>query len=210
MNTFDLINCIFIVAIFCISLFTKNCINVVAGYTNLAISFQYVIFLITVKEEMTLPGPIFYSLYKNIILYTASIVEGSLYYLLDTLIKRGDVKAEKVLGKEDSFSNRQTLFKAENGLEICGVHYRKIVKKLSKHTNFIDINRSCKRAKIIDETLFSEVEDLREKRNKIHLAGLTSVDDYYDEVDINNAFETAKKILFHAEKLLEEKDDLEN
>ena len=35
MNTFDLTNCIFIVAIFCIFLIAKNCINVIAGYNLL-------------------------------------------------------------------------------------------------------------------------------------------------------------------------------
>lgn len=33
--------------------------------TNLAISLQYLFFLITVEEELTLPGPVSYSLYKT-------------------------------------------------------------------------------------------------------------------------------------------------
>jgi hypothetical protein len=34
--------------------------------TNLAISLQYLIFLITIEEEITLPGPTSYSLLKTL------------------------------------------------------------------------------------------------------------------------------------------------
>ena len=126
--------------------------------TNLAISFQYIIFLISLEEEITLPGPITYSLFKNIILHTASIVEGSLHYTLDTLIKRKKIDPKEVMPKEDNYSNKNVLYTTEDGTQICGIHFKKKLLKLKSNTKFIDINRACKKGKILRESLFQEVE----------------------------------------------------
>lgn len=170
--------------------------------TNLSITFQYVIFLITLEEEITLQGPVSYSIFKNILLNTASIIEGSLHYLLDSLIRQKVVDAEKIMGSELIYSNKKILYKAENGVDICGIHSTKKPIKLKLNTNFIDINRACKRAKLLTDGLFKEVEELRDKRNKIHLAGLTEIDDYYDKKDIQKSFETASKVLSLVEQKL--------
>lgn len=163
--------------------------------TNLAISFQYVIFLITLEEEVTLQGPISYSIFKNIILNIASIIEGSLHHLLNTLIKQKRINAKEVMSKEDVYANKKVLYKTDDGTEICGVHFKRKPVKLRLNTNFIEINRACKRAKILDNELFQEVEEIRDKRNKIHLAGLTKVDDFYEKIDIQKALDTASSVL---------------
>ncbi len=174
--------------------------------TNLSISFQYIIFLIILEEEVTLQGPISYSIFKTIILNTASIIEGSLHYLLDTLIKQKRIDTEKVMSKEDVYSNKKVLYKTNDGTEICGIHFNKKSTKLKSNTNFIEINRACKRARILDDELFQEVEELRERRNKIHLAGLTMVDDFYEKKDIQKAFDTISKVLTLVEEKLENHD----
>lgn len=171
--------------------------------TNLSISFQYIIFLITLEEEVTLQGPVSYSIFKNIVLYTASIIEGSLHYLLDTLIKQKQIESEKIMSKENIYSNKKVLYTTDDGMEICGVHFKKKSTKLKTNTNFIEINRACKRAKILNDKLFEEVEELRDRRNKIHLAGLSNVDDFYEKKDIQKAFDTASKILKLVEGRLE-------
>ena len=171
--------------------------------TNLSISFQYVIFLITLEEEVTLQGPVSYSIFKNVILNIASIIEGSLHYLLDTLVKQKRIDIEKIMSTEDIYSNKKVLFKTDGGTEICGVHLEKKPVKLKSTTTFIEINRACKRAKILNDELFQEVEEIRDKRNKIHLAGLTMVDDFYEKADIQKALETASKILILIEERLE-------
>ena len=163
--------------------------------TNLAISLKYIIFLFTIEKEISLPGPITYSLFKNIILHTASIVEGSLHYTLDTLIKRKKLDLKEVMPKEDNYSNKKVLYITEDETQICGIHYKKKLLKLKSNTNFIDINRACKKGNILSESLFQKVEKLREKRNKIHLAGLSEIDDYYKKSDINEAFEITKLVL---------------
>lgn len=89
--------------------------------TNLAVSLKYIIFLITLSEENTLPGPITYSIFKNIILHTASIVEGVLHYALDTLIKAKRLDPEQVMPKEDKYTSRKVLYTTDDGIKICGV-----------------------------------------------------------------------------------------
>lgn len=170
--------------------------------TNLSISFQYVIFLITMEEEITLQGPISYSIFKNIILNTAAIVEGSLHHLVGELIKRDELNPDKLFPKEEIYSNRKVLYKVSDDTEICGIHFKRKSAKLKASTGFSDLNRACKRAKLFNEQLFLEVEELREKRNKIHLAGLKEVDNYYQKEDIQKALETVSKILRLVERNL--------
>ena len=174
--------------------------------TNISISFQYVIFLITIEEEITLQGPVSYSIFKNTILNTAAIVEGSLHYLLDTLIKRDEINSENIFPKVDVYSNKKVLYRTEDGIQICGIYIEKKPSKLKSGTSFSDINRACKRAKIFDNELFEEIEELREKRNKIHLAGLKKADDFYEQKDIQQAFITASRVLTLIENRLEEHD----
>ena len=46
-----------------------------------------------------------------------------------------------------------------------------------------------------------EIDELREKRNKIHLAGLDIVDDYYSKKDVDNVFDLTKKFTTEVEQL---------
>lgn len=57
--------------------------------TNLSISFQYILFLIKVEIELQTTGAVEYSIFKNVIQYTASIVEGVMHYGLETALKQG-------------------------------------------------------------------------------------------------------------------------
>jgi len=78
--------------------------------------------------------------------------------------------------------------------------------KLPAYKPLAHLNRACKRAKILNNILFEEVEELRERRNKIHLAGLTEVDDFYEKKDIQKAFDTAFKVLTLVQGRLENHD----
>ncbi|MBA7545657.1 hypothetical protein ES705_38028 [subsurface metagenome] len=127
-----------------------------------------------------------------------------MHYTLDTLIKRKKIDPKEVMPKEDNYSNKNVLYTTEDGTQICGIHFKKKLLKLKSNTKFIDINRACKKGKILSESLFQEVEKLREKRNKIHLAGLSEIDDYYEKSDIKKAFRTAKLVLYVIENKLKE------
>ncbi len=162
---------------------------------NISVNFKYISFLSYLVESEQISQDSQYSVFKNILLYSASIIEAVLHHTLATLIKKGKIEASNVMPKIEKYSNRKTLFKTSDGLEICGVHFKKEPQRLSNSINFIEINRACKRAKILDKTAFEKVEQLREKRNRIHLSGLSKVDDFYEEKDIKEALKLIVEIL---------------
>lgn len=57
--------------------------------SNLAISMQYIAFLIKIETDIKITVAVEYSIFKNIIQYTASIIEGILNYGLEIAIKKG-------------------------------------------------------------------------------------------------------------------------
>lgn len=163
--------------------------------TNLSISFQYIIFLIKVETEFQTTGAVEYSIFKNIIQYTASIVEGVMHFGLELAIKNNLVNEETVMPKAETYSTKKLLHKIDNKTEVLGVTKNIKHEKFKKNTQFKTICDAYKKGKLVDEKLIAEVNDLREKRNKIHLAGLTQIENYYTKSDINTAFRTANKII---------------
>ena len=68
--------------------------------TNIVIAFRYMFFLLILNNENKLPGPISYSIYKDIIIYTATIAESVIHYCLGTLIERGKINAADFMPSE--------------------------------------------------------------------------------------------------------------
>jgi len=94
------------------------------------------------------------------------------------------------------------IHKISDDKKVCGVIKERKCEIFSKKTQFLTINRVAKKSKIITDGLFKRAEALRNKRNKIHLAGLEKVDDYYAKKDIQAAFKTANLIITHLEAKL--------
>ena len=162
---------------------------------NLAIAFQYVYFLIVLENEYSATGGILYSLYKNMIFYTAAIVESCINYCINFLINKEKINEKDVMSFGWKYKNCKILFDADNGLTICGVHRIKEYEKFNCSTQFITLNRIAKTAKIFNNELFEEAEKLRTLRNKMHLAGLNRKDDLYTKDDVENAFRHANHII---------------
>jgi hypothetical protein len=164
--------------------------------TNTAITFRYIFFLIKLEQETALPGPIIYSLYKDMIVQTGAVVESCVHYTLKYLINEGKIKSSDVMESEWREEKCVILETLDNGdKQVCGVTRHKAPLNLTKYTSFMDLNRACKRAGIYNEVAFTKAEALREARNKIHLAGLAEVDDIYTKEDVDKFFEYANTIL---------------
>lgn len=162
---------------------------------NLSISFQYIVFLIKVETEFQTTGAVEYSIFKNVIQYTASIVEGVMHFGLEYAIKKNKVKEDLVMPKAESYSSKKLLHKIDSKTEILGVTKNIKHEKFKKNTQFKTICDAYKKGKLIDPDLVSAVNELREKRNRIHLAGLAKVENYYTKADINEAFRTANRVI---------------
>jgi len=173
---------------------------------NIAIAFRYVFFLLDLTEDKssTLPGSIIYSLYKDIILYTATIIESCIHYCLKEYVDKGKVKSADIMPEEWKEKDIKELYSISETEKICAITKKLGHQRFSHQTQFIVINRAALKAKIFDRELFEKAKKLRQKRNHIHLAALKEVDDYYEKKDVQEAFDDAKEIIQQIErKLLE-------
>jgi hypothetical protein len=164
--------------------------------TNVAIAFQYIIFLIPLTQEQTeIPGPIRYSLYKNIILYTASIVEACLHYCIWKLIESKKVGSE-ILPHEWVNTTRVGMHQTSERERVVGMVQRKSQEKLKSSMQFQSLNRAAKQVKLFSEEIYKKADWLRTKRNDIHLVGLSGGEEMYlNQADTEKAFQYARDIL---------------
>lgn len=172
--------------------------------SNIAIAFQYVYFLISLDEKGKVRGPIIHSIYKNIILYTASIVESCIHYTLKEHIDCGICDSTGIMPSDWKFKDIKELYVISEDEKIVGAMKYRSHEKMQNNTQFKSLNEAAKKAKLFDQSLFEKAEELREKRNKIHLAGLEQVDDYYDRKTVDEVFGIATEIIEKIELKCEE------
>ena len=160
---------------------------------NLDMAFSHILKLITVlgickeKEEQSAFG-------KTVIIYTASIIEALLLWLIKQKIK----ESKTILDFNDcwKYENIKILHKFGSKRKkeiICGNRLRKV-----KNLNKLDFNliiRIVKYNKIItDKTFINNLDKVRQMRNKIHIGGLKEVEKEYTKNDLEFIFSVAKEI----------------
>ncbi len=171
--------------------------------TNTVIIFRYIIFLINLAGHHKLPGPMLYSLYKDIIIQTAIVTESCTHYALKHLIDLDKIKSEDVMEPEWKEEKCVILEEFDDGnRQVCGVVRHRTTERLTRNTQLIALNRACLRTGIFTDKVFGEAEKLRESRNKIHLAGLSNVDELYEQKDVDDHFERARIVIERIEKVL--------
>ena len=106
------------------------------------------------------------------------------------------------MGIELKYKELRKIYEIDKDQSIFGVVKYKKISKLNNNTDFVKINRACRKAKILTKDLFERSEKAREMRNKIHLTGLEEIDDLYNKKDVNYVFTTARKILDRIEAKL--------
>jgi hypothetical protein len=170
--------------------------------TNVCIAFQYIIFQITLlKDEGELQGPIRYSLYKSTILYTASIVEACLHYCIWNLIEKEKLISTDIMPFEWKNTEKLKFIEINDHERVFGISQRKSQDKLKTSTQFHELNKAAKNARIFTEEIFKKSEWLRDQRNQIHIVGLENKSDAFpDEKDIEKAFGYARDIIEVLEK----------
>lgn len=171
--------------------------------TNTVITFRYIIFLINLEQENEIPGPIKYSLYKDMIIHTGTVIESCIQYTLRKFIDNGVIRSSDVMKMKWVEERCEILAEFENGTkQACGIVRHKSHEKFDKHTQFIAMNRACKRAGILDKISFEKAEKIRKSRNRIHIAGLNEVDKLYQKNDVDRHFEYARIVLEQLEEKL--------
>jgi hypothetical protein len=158
---------------------------------NIVIYVQYITFLLSLDEEYEL-GIITYSIYKDIVIHSALIIEGLLHNKLHEMINSRLIDPKDVLDSNFRYSEEKVIHECDDGkYVVCKV----VSKGIEDDMQFIAINRAAKRSGLLTEGLFKKCEEVRTMRNKIHLSGLKSIDDQYSKKDINEVFDTTRQII---------------
>lgn len=170
---------------------------------NVAISFQYIIFLIALIDELKVKkSTVSSSIYKDMIVQTGTIVESCIHHCLKKYIEAEKVKSSDVMPTDWETKDHKELYKISEEERICGAVRYKKTEHLTDQTQSITVNRAAQKAGILSETLFEKAEKLRKLRNKIHLSGLQTVDGSYEKTDSQEAFDIATAVIENIEKKL--------
>ncbi len=170
---------------------------------NVVITFQYLIFLIAILDDLEADNTtISSSIHKDMIVYTGSIIESILHYCLKQYIDNDLIRSHEAMSTKWDMRDHKVLYEISNTEKVCGAIKYKKTERLTDQTNFIVINRACKKAGILTNILFDKSEEVRNLRNKIHLSGLRLVDNSYSKDDSQAVFDTAKKVIEKVEERL--------
>jgi len=172
---------------------------------NMTVYFRYIIFLLSLSEDETL-DTLTYSLYKDIVIYTASIVECTVEYAVKQY-----VAVDKA--KEDIFGFSWHFCEMGNVNHECSdfrhsqfvvARKEKKLKSSSRDLDFADINNAARNCGVLDGDLFKKADALRKQRNQIHLSALEkSTNDYIVKKDVQKALANAHDIILRVEETLE-------
>ena len=171
---------------------------------NATIYFRYIILLLAISEEDNL-DTLKYSVYKDIIIYTASIVESVLEYAVKEFVINGKA-TDQVFGYSYYFTEVSPINHVCDDFKDARFIVAKKEKKYKwkpRELDFTDINKAAKTAGILDKNLFNMADSLREKRNLIHLGSLDkSSNDYIQKDDVQKALQSAHDIIIKVEQEL--------
>lgn len=170
--------------------------------TNITLNIQYISFLLNIYMGKGISGTLKFSISKDIIIYTASITEALLGYLISELINSKRYQKEKFLPSKYKYIKLVNICKDIEGRQILACRRNNIERNLEKdNIQLRDLNYALKRTSLISEEEFLRLEELRKQRNMIHLKGLNEENNiFFDQEKIKNAFKTLNNVLILTEK----------
>ncbi|GEM_PF-2187276 len=174
-------------------------------HENVTIYLRYIIFLLVLSEDDKLES-LAYTVYKDIIIFTASILESILEFATRKYILQGKAPND-IFGLATKYTevglikhDCDDLYKSR----LCVVKKAKVPKVESgDEISFNDINKAAKNAGLLDDKLFKKADELRSMRNTIHLSSLRkSSNDYFKKKEVEKAFKNAHDVILRVESLL--------
>jgi len=169
---------------------------------NIAIAFEYIVFLIDAAGMASQKPLIRSSLYKDAVVHTGIIVEACLCHVLNKYLASGKAKKTKVLDFEWREEAQGVIYEFSKKKRIRYIVEHAVLKNLKNSPDFIEINRTCLRAKILSQKEFGLAEEVRIARNKIHVSGLKEIDNSYSKEKLDAIFDKATIIIKKVEKRL--------
>lgn len=172
---------------------------------NVAIAFQYIIFLIGLSSYHGVRGPVEYSRNKDVVLYAGAIIESCMHYVISEYLSHGLTSNNKIMPSEWKLEKCIQLYKIdESTKEVCGVIRHKVHEKFSDSVQFKQLNKIALDLEILNKSLYLDAEYIRERRNKVHLVGLKNDGDLFDKYDVEKVFTKAGLIISRIEDKLKD------
>lgn len=130
------------------------------------------------------------SLRKTIIIHTATIVEAILLWKL----KQFHSSNEIALDDEWDYKDVHLIQDSGDSSEQIVWCKRKLIKKRLDRLDFLHITRICEKHAILrGDKLIGDINKIRELRNKLHIGGLTEIDQEYKPKDLEFCFSVLKR-----------------
>lgn len=170
---------------------------------NIAIAFEYIVFLIETADEEQHKKLIRSSIYKDILVYTGTIVEACLAHALHQYIEAGKLKTSRVVEPEWKEEAHGIIYAFNSKRRIRHVIEHKVFENITDSTHFLIINRACLRGRILNQKEYAIAEEVRITRNKIHVFALKNIDNTYSKEDLDKFLGKVTKIITKVEKKLQ-------
>ena len=156
---------------------------------NLDDAFQHILVLLPFSESVTYDETAKSSFRKTIIIYTASIIEALLYYVVDTKLSEKDLETSCW-----ELTNKNVLYEVSDSYKIIAGELKLKVEQTKKgKLNLGLINTLLKDKKILSKTLFDKIDNVRELRNSQHIGPHRAVKAFTKD-DMEVAFAVASDV----------------
>ena len=169
---------------------------------NIAITFEYIIFLIETASKEDHKPLIRSSLYKDATVYTGTVVEACLGYVLKKYLLKHPKQKIKILQKEWKIKEQGVIHEFSKKKRIRYVIEHQGNVDIGNSPMFAVVSRACLRAKILSKKEFALAEEIMKARNKIHVTALKEIDNAYNKEILDAIFNKANKIIKKVEKKL--------
>lgn len=156
---------------------------------NLNVAFNHILTLIPLSESKAIGHLEKSSFHKTIIIYTASIIEALLFYIVCEKCSKNDLDINTW-----EIKNIKDIFVIDQSRKIIGGEYelKKSTTQLDK-MNLGDINNFLFGKKLINKGLFSDIDKVRILRNDQHF-GPHQIVKEYSKADMEFVFSVAKDV----------------
>lgn len=159
---------------------------------NIDMVFDHILVLTAFGESKDYSKEAKSSFRKSIIIHTAAIVEGLLFYLLDIKFKEDDIEE---FYSSWELEEKKVLYVVEEGRYevIAGNFVKKPGKGAKKKLNLAQITNYLREKKIINNEIESGIDKIRRLRNEQHI-GLHETIKTYNKSDLEEAFSIAREV----------------
>lgn len=143
-------------------------------------------------------------MYKDATVYTGTIVEACLVYVLKKYLLKSPKQKDKIFEKEWKIKSAGTIHDFSKKKRIRYVSEQLQCVDVGNNPMFAIASRACLRSKILTAREHALAEEIMKARNKIHVSALKEIDNAYNRRALDDIFAKANIIIKKVEKKLKD------